>query len=91
MVIQVVNEKLIHQIEEIAVRERRTPEQVVAEALQLYVARPRKISGVSFLLSIAGQGESDEDDVSERDEEILAAEVDPVRGWRVEGVSEDSA
>ncbi len=90
MGIQVVDEKLIHQIKEIALQERRTPEQVVAEALQMYAARARKISGVSFLLSIAGQAESDEDDVSERDEEILAAEVDPVRGWRVEGTSEDS-
>lgn len=38
--------------------------------------------GVSFLLSIAGQGRSGESDVSERDEEILADEVDPIRGWR---------
>jgi len=38
-------------------------------------------SGSTFLLSIAGLGTSDEDDVSERDEEILADEIDPIRGW----------
>jgi hypothetical protein len=43
----------------------------------------KKISGVEFLLSIAGQGESGESDISERDEEILASEVDPIRGWGV--------
>ena len=41
----------------------------------------QKTSGVSFLLSIAGQGTSEETDVSERDEEILATEIDPIYGW----------
>ena len=35
----------------------------------------------SFLLSIAGLGASTEKDISERDEEILANEVNPLRGW----------
>ncbi len=38
-------------------------------------------NGAAFLLSIAGLGSSDEDDVSEHDEEILANEIDPIRGW----------
>lgn len=38
-------------------------------------------SGSAFLAAIAGLGAADEDDVSERDEEILAAEIDPIRGW----------
>jgi hypothetical protein len=38
-------------------------------------------NGSAFLLSIAGIGASQEQDVSERDEEILRAEVDPIRGW----------
>jgi len=38
-------------------------------------------SGSAFLLAIAGIGESDEEDVSERDEEILANEIDPIHGW----------
>lgn len=42
---------------------------------------PAKQSGKDFLLSIAGLGESDETDVSERDEEILAQEVNPISGW----------
>lgn len=35
----------------------------------------------SFLLSVAALGRSGEGDIAERDEEILAAEVDPIRGW----------
>ena len=35
----------------------------------------------NFLLSIAGLGTSGEKDVSERDEDILAKEVDSIRGW----------
>lgn len=38
-------------------------------------------AGSAFLLSIAGIGASTETDLSERDEEILANEVDPLRGW----------
>lgn len=34
-----------------------------------------------FLLSIAALGTSDESDVSERDEEILRNEIDPIHGW----------
>lgn len=40
-------------------------------------------SGVDFLMAIAGLGEADED-LSERTEEILAEEIDPVRGWGFE-------
>ena len=43
-------------------------------------SRPQ-MSGKDFLLSIAGLGESGETDISERDEEILAQEVDPIKGW----------
>lgn len=39
--------------------------------------------GSAFLLSIAGLGASAEDDVSERDEDILATEIEPVYGWSV--------
>jgi hypothetical protein len=35
----------------------------------------------SFLLAIAGIGASAETDLAERDEEILTAEIDPLRGW----------
>jgi len=34
-----------------------------------------------FLLSIAALGTSDESDVSQRDEEILRNEIDPIHGW----------
>jgi hypothetical protein len=36
-----------------------------------------------FLLAVAGLGNSDQQDVSERDEEILRHEIDPVYGWNV--------
>jgi hypothetical protein len=35
----------------------------------------------TFLLSIAGLGASVEDDLSERDEEILASEINSIHGW----------
>ena len=40
----------------------------------------QKPSG-NFLLSIAGLGTSAEKDISERDEDILAKEIDSIRGW----------
>jgi predicted transcriptional regulator len=91
MNIQIVDQDLVQQIEQIAATEQRSPEQIVAEALRLYATQKQKVSGVSFLLSIAGQGRSGERDVSERDEEILAAETDPVRGWHPEPRDANSA
>lgn len=35
----------------------------------------------NFLLAIAGLGRCEEDDLSERDEEILAKEISPLSGW----------
>ncbi|HEY84965.1 MAG TPA: hypothetical protein G4N96_07645 [Chloroflexi bacterium] len=91
MVIEIMDQRLIQQIGRIAATEQRAPEQIVADALRLYTTQPRKTSGVSFLLSIAGQGDSGVNDVSMRDEEILATEVDPARGWRVEREDENPA
>jgi hypothetical protein len=39
------------------------------------------LSRQKFLLSVAGLGKSGQQDVSERDEEILCNEIDPVYGW----------
>ena len=36
-----------------------------------------------FLLAVAGLGHSNQQDISERDEEILRNEVDPVYGWNL--------
>lgn len=44
-------------------------------------------SGSAFLLGLADLGASDEADLSERDEEILANEIDPIRGW---GLKQDN-
>jgi hypothetical protein len=35
----------------------------------------------NFLLSIAGLGHSGQQDIAERNEEILRSEVDPIHGW----------
>lgn len=35
----------------------------------------------NFLVAVAGLGNSGQEDVSDRDEEILGSEIDPVYGW----------
>ncbi len=40
-------------------------------------------NAASFLLAIAGSGNSGQQDVSERDEEILGNELDPISGWNL--------
>jgi hypothetical protein len=37
----------------------------------------------NFLLAVSGLGNSGQQDVSERDEEILRREIDPVYGWNL--------
>jgi predicted DNA-binding ribbon-helix-helix protein len=80
----ITDEKLVQKIEHIARRERCTEEQLVARVLDLYEEKGLAAGGASFLLAISGLGSSGEEDVSERDEEVLATEVDSVRGWRLE-------
>lgn len=83
---------VLHSIEELADKENRTPSEVVADALELYKSqKTKKLSGVEFLMAIAGQGRSSEHDVSTRDEEILGSEVDPIRGWGQNEQNSDSA
>lgn len=38
-------------------------------------------NATSFLSTVTGLGASGQEDVSERDEEILQNEIDPVSGW----------
>ncbi len=45
------------------------------------VQQKKEKSSVNFLVSVAGIGNSGNNNVSERDEEILANEVDPIRGF----------
>jgi hypothetical protein len=81
MGIQILDAKLIKQIERLARDEQCPEEQVVARAVHLYEKEAQAARASSFLLSIAKLGSSDQGDVAERDEEILAAEIDQVRGW----------
>lgn len=37
----------------------------------------------NFLVAVAGLGTSGQQDISERDEEILTNEIDPVYGWNL--------
>lgn len=80
MGIHIVDERLVQRIERIARRERREEADVIAQALELYEEKTEAAEGRSFLLAIAGLGSSKEGDISERDEEILSREIDPL-GW----------
>jgi hypothetical protein len=40
-------------------------------------------NAASFLVAVSGLGSSGQQDVSERDEEILHNEIDPVYGWNL--------
>lgn len=84
MDIRITDEKLVQQIERIAQREGCPEDQVIARALRLYEQRAEATGTSSFLLAISGLGSSGQGDVAERDEEILATEIDAVRGWRLE-------
>lgn len=85
MGIQIVDEQLVQQIERIAQRERRRELDVIAQAVRLYDQQTHDAGTLPFLLAIAGLGSSSQGDVAERDEEILAAEIDPLRGWGLSG------
>jgi hypothetical protein len=38
-------------------------------------------NAANFLVAVAGLGNSGQQDISDRDEEILSSEIDPVYGW----------
>lgn len=60
----------------------------VSPAVSVEETQAQATSGSAFLISIAGLGASEEDDISERDEEILANEIDSIRGW---GLKQDNS
>jgi len=70
-------EHLILEARALAAQQGTTLTQVVHEALALYIAANRKRGAPS----IVGIGESGESDVSERSDEILRSEIDPIAGW----------
>lgn len=84
MSIQILDEKLVQQIEHLAQQEQRQQVEVIARALYLYEERIKATDTSPFLLAIAGLGSSGQEDIAEHDEEILAAEIDPRRGWGLE-------
>ncbi|HFD40774.1 MAG TPA: hypothetical protein ENJ31_13105 [Anaerolineae bacterium] len=81
MSMQILDRTLEEQIRDVARREQIQPVEVIARAVRLYQQQARSQRPSAFLLSIAGLGASGEGDVAERDEEILAAEVDRRGGW----------
>ncbi|HOC20998.1 MAG TPA: hypothetical protein PKL16_05825 [Anaerolineae bacterium] len=78
MSIQITDPRLVRRIQYLARREQREPQEIIADAVAFYEARP---GPKSFLLAIADLGASNQGDIAERDEEILAAEVQPLSGW----------
>jgi len=78
------DEEILMELKAIAEKEKKTTSQVIREALAAYVvARRSERREKNPLLALVGLGESEEIDVSERDEEILRAEVHPVQGWSI--------
>jgi len=77
MSIQITDPHLIQRIRHLARRQRREPQEIIADAVAFYEMQPTS----SFLLSIADLGASHQGDIAEHDEEILAAEVHPLTGW----------
>ena len=77
------DEDTLLELKAIAQRQGKSTSQVIREALAEYVVAHRAEGRhKNPLLALVGLGESDgETNVSERVEEILAAEIDPIRGW----------
>jgi hypothetical protein len=80
MSILVSDEALVERIQELAKKEKQSPEQVIAAAIDIYAPKQPN-SGDGFWESIIGLGSSGDPTLAERDEEILAEDIDPVRGW----------
>lgn len=83
MTLQLANETLLQQLKQISYQVQRSPEQIILEALQLYMKQKEITPLPSFWLAIIGLGSSDETDVARRDEEIFQKEIDPIKGWHV--------
>jgi metal-responsive CopG/Arc/MetJ family transcriptional regulator len=77
------DEDTLLELKAIAQRQGKSTSQVIREALVKYVVAHRaEKQHKNPLLALVGLGKSNgETDVSERAEEILAAEIDPIRGW----------
>ena len=78
------DEDTLLELKAIAQRRGKSTSQVIREALAEYVVSHRADGRhKNPLLALVGLGKSNGEttNVSERDEEILAAEIDPIRGW----------
>lgn len=89
MALQIFNRNLIKRIERLALSEQRSPEEILASALDVYTGQPHKKSGADFLFSIAGQGHSGQTDVAAHDEEILLRKIHSVIGQHPEAGDEN--
>lgn len=87
MSILISDKKLLELIEEAAKEKKQSPEQVIAAAIVAYTSQKSDDSD-RFWESIIGLGNSGDPTFAERDEEILAEDVDPIRGW---GLRDDDA
>jgi hypothetical protein len=80
MSILISNEELVERIQEIAEERKQSPEEVIAAAIASYAPK-RNSNSKAFWESIRGIGNSGDPTLAERDEEILAEDIDPIRGW----------
>ncbi len=97
MSLVISDERLVQKIIAIADQEQRTPEEVIADAVHLYAERrarkqepTEKVPGVTFLLAVAGLGQSGETDVSHRVKEIVGAEIQRKYGFDVKKADEEA-
>ena len=80
MSILITDPDLLDRIQTVADAQQQTPEQVVAAAIVAYTSQSSD-NGDQFWDSIIGLGSSGDPTFAERDEEILAEDIDPIRGW----------
>jgi hypothetical protein len=80
MSILVSDQALVERIQELAEEKKQSPEQVIAAAIDIYAPKQPN-DGESFWESIIGLGSSGDPTLAERDEEVLAEDIDPIRGW----------
>jgi len=83
----IADKETMLELQSIARREKRSAASVIREALATFVhnyqARLSQRQNPLLALAALGQNRDGETDISERAEEILATEINPVSGWSI--------
>ena len=80
MGILISDTELVERIQELAEEQKQSPQEVIAAAIEIYASKQERDEN-GFWESIIGLGSSGDPTFAERDEEILAEDIDPIRGW----------